>query len=124
MRIDIQGRGFPLTAAVLDHTEQQLRFALTRTSSRIKRVVVRLGQALGRHGDPETFCRIRVVLAHAQPVLLEDTGPDLYAVIDRVTERAGRNVARRVERPLENVRPAVPAATGAPSDAMNDAFRS
>ena len=46
MRIDVQGLGFPLTPALLNHTERRLRFALTRTSDRIMRVVVRLGDAI------------------------------------------------------------------------------
>jgi len=46
MRIDVQGLGFPVTAALLDHTERRLRFALMRTSDRIMRVMVRLGDAI------------------------------------------------------------------------------
>lgn len=123
MRIDIQGCGYPLTAALLDHTERRLRFALTRTSDRIKRVVVRLGDTQGPRGGTDKFCRIRVVLANEPPVLIEDAGPDLYIVIDRVTERAGRNLAMHVGRSLENVRQAISPGTGSPSGAMFDAFR-
>ena len=106
MRIDIQGRGFSLTAPLLDHTRRRLRFALTRTSDRIKRVVVRLGDTNGPRGGEDKFCRMQVYLEGAPPVLIEDAGADLYAVIDRVAERAGRNVAKRVDRLHENVRPA------------------
>ena len=83
MRIDIQGLGFPLTAALLNHTERQLRFALTRTSARIKRVVVRLGNTNRPRGGEDKFCRMQVYLEHATPVLIEDSGADLYLVIDR-----------------------------------------
>ena len=83
MRIDIQGRGFSLTAPLLDHTQQRLRFALTRSRDRIKRVVVRLGDTNGPRGGEDKFCKIQVVLEHSPPVLIEDTGADLYAVIDR-----------------------------------------
>ena len=106
MRIDIQGRGFSLTAPLLDHTQRRLRFALTRTRDRIKRVVVRLGDTNGPRGGEDKFCKIQVVLEHAPPVLIEDSGADLYAVIDRAAERAGRNVAKHVERLRGNVRPA------------------
>lgn len=104
MRINIQGLGFPLTAALLDHTERRLRFALTRTSDRIKRVVVRLGETNVSRGGEDQFCRMQVYLEHAAPVLIEDTGADLYAVIDRVAERAGRNVAKHVDRLHQNAR--------------------
>jgi ribosome-associated translation inhibitor RaiA len=104
MRIDIQGLGFPLTAPLLEHTERRLQFALTRTSARIKRVVVRLGNSNRPRGGEGRFCRIQVVLDGAQPVLIEDAGADLYAVIDRAVERAGRNVAKNVDRLRENFR--------------------
>ena len=120
MRIDIQGRGFSLTAPLLDHAQQRLRFALTRSGDRIKRVVVRLGDTNGPRGGEDKFCRIQVVLDHAPPVLIEDTGADLYAVIDRATERAGRNVAKHVERRRENARLAMPQPPAAqPGDAFD-----
>ena len=122
MRIDIQATGFPLTAPLLDHTERRLLLALTRTSDRIKRVIVRLGDNNGPHGGEDKFCRMQVYLDHAQPVLIQDTGADLYAVIDRVTERAGRNVAKRVDRLHENVRPLTPP-PASPSGEMFNEFR-
>jgi putative sigma-54 modulation protein len=97
MRIDIRGAGLPLTAALLDHTERRLRFAPTRSSDRIKRVVVRFGDIDGPRGGEDRFCRLQVDFEHAPPVSIEDAGPDLYALIDRVSERAGRNAAKRVE---------------------------
>ena len=108
MRIDIQARGFSLTAPLVDHTQRRLRFALTRSGDRIKRVVVRLGDSNGPRGGADKFCRMQVYLEHAPPVLIEDAGADLYAVIDRVAERAGRNVAKRVNREHEDVQPTRP----------------
>ena len=124
MRIEIQGLGFALTAPLLDHTERRLRFALTRTSDRIRRVVVRLGDSNGPRGGEDKFCRIQVYLKHAPPVLIQDAGADLYALIERVAERAGRNVAKRVDRLRGNVRPAMPKPLrplpGEPSDMSNN----
>ncbi len=119
MRVDIQGRGFSLTAPLLDHTQQRLRFALTRSGDRIKRVVVRLGDTNGPRGGEDKFCKIQVVLEQAPPVLIEDAGADLYAVIDRAAERAGRNVAKHIERQRENARLAMPQPPAAPP---GDAF--
>ena len=119
MRIEIQGLGFPLTAPLLEHTERRLRFALIRTSDRIKRVAVRLGDTNGPRGVEDKFCKIQVVLDHAPPVLIEDAGADLYAVIDRAAERAGRNVAKHVDRLRENARLAMPRPPAAPP---GDAF--
>jgi ribosome-associated translation inhibitor RaiA len=111
MRIDIQSLGFPLTAPLLDHIERRLLFALTRIGDRIKRVVVRLGDTNGPRGGEDKFCRMQVYLKHAPPVLIEDAGADLYAAIDRVAERAGGNVARRVDRLQEYVRLPMPPAS-------------
>jgi len=115
MRIDIKGSGFPLTEALLDHTERRLRFALTRSSDRIVRVTVLLGDANGPRGGEDKFCRMQVHLERAAPVLIEDAGGDLYAVINRVAERAGRSVAKRIDRRHENARPAKPEPLGSPS---------
>jgi len=104
MRIDIQGLKLRLTAPLLAHTERRLRFALTRTSARIKRVAVRLGDRNGPRGGADKFCRIQVVLDGAPAVLVEDAGADLYTVIDRAAERAGRNVTKAVDRLREKLR--------------------
>ena len=105
MRIDIQGRGFSLTAPLLDHTQQRLRLALTRSGDRIRRVVVRLGDTNGPRGGEDKFCKIQVVLDGAPPVLIEDAGADLYAAIDRAADRAGRNALKHVARLRESARP-------------------
>ena len=70
-------------------------------------------------GGEDKFCKIEVVLEDAPAVLIEDAGADLYAVIDRAAERAGRNVAKRVERLRENARLAVPQP---PASLPGDAF--
>ena len=108
MRVDIQGRGFGLTAPLLEHTQRRLRFALTRTSDRIKRVVVRLGDKNGPRGGVDKFCRKQVSLGNPPLVLIEEVGVDLYATIDRATERAGRNLIERVKRLRGIARPALP----------------
>ncbi len=123
MRIDIQGREFPLTAPLIEHTERRLRFALTRTSGRIRRVVVRLGDANGPRGGEDKFCKIQVFLENSPLVLIEDAGADLYAVIDRAAERAGYNVAKRIDRSRANVRLATPQRPAPPSDGAFDVIR-
>ena len=104
MRIDIKGSGFPLTAALMDHTERRLRFALTRRDDRIVRVAVLVGDNNGPRGGTDKFCRIRILLKRAPEVLIEETGAELYAVINRAAERAGRSVAQRVDRVRANNR--------------------
>lgn len=124
MRIDIKGSGFSFTTALMDHTERRLRFALTRSSDRIVRVAVLVGDCNGPRGGEDKFCRIQVHLKGAPQVLIEDIGAELYAVIDRAAERAGRNVAKHVDRLKDNVRPTrrkpLRSAPGDVSDVPND----
>ena len=124
MRIDINGSGFPITTALMDHTERRLRFALTRSSDRIVRVAVLVGDSNGPRGGEDKFCRIQIHLKRAPQVLIEDIGAELYAVIDRAAERAGRNVAKRVDRLMESIREAKRKSLRSPpgdvSDVPND----
>ena len=124
MSIDIKGSGFPITTALMDHTERRLRFALTRSSDRIVRVAVLVGDSNGPRGGEDKFCRIQIHLKRAPQVLIEDIGAELYAVIDRAAERAGRNVAKRVDRLMESIREAKRKSLRSPpgdvSDVPND----
>ena len=106
MRLDIRAVGLPLTASLLDHSERRVHehLAVTPTACRIRKVVVTLGEASISCRGEDKFCRMQVYLEQAAPVLVEDTGADVYAVIARVAERAGRSVARCPDRRHENIR--------------------
>lgn len=105
MRMDIKSSGLTLTAALIEHAERRLRFALTRSHDRILRVAVLVGDSNGPRGGTDKFCRIRVLLKKAPEVLIEDTDAELYAAIDRAAERAGRNVTKRLDKLKASVRP-------------------
>ena len=98
MNFDIQCLGFPMTPPLADHTARRLRFALTHHSDRIKRVVVRLGDANGPRGGDDKFCRIQVYLMDAPVAVIDENGPDLYAVINRAADRVGRVVVKHLDR--------------------------
>jgi ribosome-associated translation inhibitor RaiA len=114
--MDIQSRGFPLTAALLEHTERRLQFQLTRATHRIERVMVRLGDINGPRGGEDKFCKVQVVLSRSRSVVIEEGGGDLYAVIERAAERTGRNVARSLARERQHIRSAVPESIDFPED--------
>ena len=97
MRIDIQSFGFPVTDAMTDHARRRLRFVMTRHRDRIQHVVVHLGDENGRR-SVDKFCRIQVYLFDAPVVVVEDIGVDLYAVIDRASDRVGRVIVRHLDR--------------------------
>ncbi len=104
MHIDIRGIGLKLSAALAAHADRRLRFALGRHSMRIARVTMRLGDENGPRGGDDKYCRVQVRLREADPVYVEDIGGDLYAIIDRTTDSAGRAVARQIERGRRNLR--------------------
>ena len=98
MHIDIQSLGFPITGALADYARRRLQFVLTRRSDRIQRVVVRLGDENGPRGGVDKFCRIQVRLFNAPVAVIEEVGHELYAVIDRATDRVGRVVVKHLDR--------------------------
>lgn len=116
MNVDIQGLRFPITTALSDHSKHRLRFVLTRHSSRIRRVVVRLGDENGPRGGVDKFCRIQVHLLDAPLAVIEDIGSDLYAVIDRATDRVGRMVVKLLDRSRRGRRQGGEAITSPPAE--------
>lgn len=104
MHIDIRGIGFKASASLAAHTERRLRFALGRYSLHIVRVTARLGDENGPRGGNDKYCRVQVRLRDADPVHIQELGQDLYAVIDRAADSAGRSVSRQIERGRRNLR--------------------
>jgi len=104
MLIDIQARNFSLTHALREHIERRLGFALSSRDEYIQRIMVRLSDINGPRGGEDKCCRIHVVLPQLTDVVIEDTEVDMYAAIDRATDRAGRTVTRRLARQRDNNR--------------------
>ena len=71
---------------------------MSRHADRIQRVVVRFGEASRRRVGADKFCRIRVYLFDAPVAVIAEVGADLYAVIDRATDRVGRVVVKHLDR--------------------------
>jgi ribosome-associated translation inhibitor RaiA len=98
MHIDIQARDFSLTQALRSHVERRVGFALGTRYDQIRRIRVRLSDINGPRGGNDKCCRLCVVLPGQADVVIEDTQANLYAAIDRATDRAGRAVARKLAR--------------------------
>ncbi len=96
MRFDIQARGFRLTDALRTRTERRVRAALAAAADRLGQVVVRLSDNNGPRGGVDKRCMIRAELPGARVVVIEQHDADLYAAIDRATDRAGNTIARRL----------------------------
>ena len=98
MQIDIQSRGFSLTDALLNYSEQRLLFSMSYFSDHINKVIVRLSDINGPRGGTDKRCHLQLVIAGLPDIVVEDTEADMYAAIDRAMDRARRTVARKLDR--------------------------
>lgn len=125
MQFDIQTLDFPNTAALTSHTRRRLGFGLARHADRVSRIVVRLGDENGPRGGADKFCRLQVTLVDAPPVVIRDSGPDLYTVIDRASDRTARAVAKQLERNrFGRQRPSLSGALQLPMEGLDTPTRS
>jgi len=106
MRVDIRVHDIDCTDALRQHLERRLRFALGRFDGRVLRVTARLADVNGPRGGADKRCQLRALLRPAAQVVVDDTDADLYAAIDRATERMGRAVTRAVQRARAMAAPA------------------
>jgi ribosome-associated translation inhibitor RaiA len=102
MQIAIQARGFSLTDALEKHVNNRLGFALSRVTSRLRRVTVRLSDLNGPRGGIDKRCLIQVHLDGLPDVVVEDVQPNVYTAINRAAGRAARTIMRRLS--LHNTR--------------------
>jgi putative sigma-54 modulation protein len=98
MQIDIQALNFSLTNALRDYIQRRLDFALSSRDDHIQRIKARLSDINGPRGGADKCCHIQVVIPQLADVVIEDTEFDLYAAIDRATDRASRTVGRSLAR--------------------------
>ena len=95
MKVDVHAQGFPLTAALAEHTERRLRFALKHAADRVQHATVRLADVNGPRGGVDKKCIIHIVLAGIPDIVTEDTEADMYIAINRAADRIGHTVLRR-----------------------------
>ncbi len=115
MQINVQARGFVMTAAIEAHLRRQLRFAFDHLHNRVRRVFVRLSDINGQRGGIDKRCQLQVRLADSSDVVIADVQQDLYLAMSRAVERAAGAVSRRLRRMRQTQRadaasnPAIPA---------------
>ncbi|HOW69988.1 MAG TPA: HPF/RaiA family ribosome-associated protein [Phycisphaerae bacterium] len=101
MRITIHGQGVDLDRSLKEHIRRRLQFAMSRFSTRVREVVVRLADINGDRGGADRSCRIMVHLSPTGTIMIEDCDVDHLVAIDRAADRAGRAVARELRRRWE-----------------------
>jgi putative sigma-54 modulation protein len=98
MLFEIYGKDIRITGQLRGHIERRLCFALERFAKRIRRVRVSIRDLNGPRGGIDKCCQVAVVLAPSTIILLEDRDPSLFVAIDRVADKAGMCIGRRLNR--------------------------
>jgi len=101
MQIDIQSQGFSLTPALSEYAGNRISYALSFASDRITRLIVRLSDINGVRGGEDKRCLLELRLKGVPGIVVEDVEEDLYAAIDRATERARRALVRKLDQARE-----------------------
>ncbi len=98
MNLSIFDRGGHLSEELRQFAERRLSFALSRFTSRIKRVSLVLDEVTGPGGGVETRCRITVTLRRAEEITITDQAADVADCLTRIAQRTERSVARSIEQ--------------------------
>lgn len=98
MRLDVLSGNLPNSAAIDEHAERRMMFALDRFASRVQLVRVRLGDLNGPRGGVDKRCAIECDLGRLGSVVVEEVDSDLYTAIDRAASRAKVAVRRKLDR--------------------------
>src|SRR3954470_23274668 len=98
MRLDIVGRSFALTDAIVGHVTGRVRAAFGAAAGQVGVVSVRLSDINGARGGVDKRCRLVVGLRNLRTVVVEAVHADLYAAVDEAAGRAKEAVRRHVKR--------------------------
>jgi ribosome-associated translation inhibitor RaiA len=101
MRLQIRSQSLAIDQDLRDAIERRLRFVLGRYGGKLGRVTVYLANLTYPHGGAGFHCRILVRLLRSGRFSMEDTDPDLGAVVNRTMDRMGQAVRREMERQHE-----------------------
>lgn len=98
MNIDIWMKDIKGDETARDQIERRFRFRLDRFSSRIGRVKVRITDLNGPRGGADKVCGIDIRLRPKGSVFVEHIDEDVFAAVDRASDRAARSIARAIKR--------------------------
>lgn len=81
-----------------EHIDRRLRFALSRFTGRIGRIVVFLHDHNGPKGGVDKVCRVLVKARECGMIMAAGADSNWFAAVDRAMDRISRSVARQVAR--------------------------
>lgn len=94
MQVSMHISEVDLGESLRSYLQRRLRFALARFRDRVGLVKVRAS----REGRGKARCRIIAETLPFGRVIVEETGLDLFAAVDRATAAIGRRVGRDLDR--------------------------
>jgi ribosomal subunit interface protein len=107
MQMELVIRNADLFRILRHYAARRLHFALSRFGDRVARAMVTVSEADTKRNTGRS-CQISVDLKPFGRVAAQETGPDVYAAIDRAAGRIRRLLALRLERSKEMPRPTSP----------------
>jgi len=99
MQVEIRGKGLDVTGVLSTYIQRRLVFALGRFGRRVARVLVRVEDTNGPKGGIDKQCRVAVVVPHSRTAVIEATGSNIRATVNRAVAKASRYVAERLKQP-------------------------
>ena len=104
MRIYTDAINFPLTEAIREHVEREVRSALRPIGKVVTRVTARLKDVNGDRGGEDKRCRVVAELNRGRTVIVEAVSRDLYAAVRKARARLRRAALRALKRPFARER--------------------
>jgi putative sigma-54 modulation protein len=98
MQFEIHAKDMPITVHLRKHIERRLCFALGRFARRTSGVRVSVGDLNGPRGGIDKRCRVAIVLMSSTTIVMEERDSNICVAIDRVADKAGRGISRRLKR--------------------------
>lgn len=98
MQVEVRFHGTDLADAVRNYAARRIYFALGRFAPRVGRVQVRLSDVNGTRGGIDQCCHISAEKSPSGKVVVEQVDADLFAAIDRASERLGQVFKREIQR--------------------------
>lgn len=100
MQLCIHAHGIDLTDSLKRQTYQKLELALDQLEEHIPTISVYLMDTNGPFLDGvDKACRIVVQIANQDSIIVEDCDESVEAVLDRITDRLGVVVCKRLRAP-------------------------
>ena len=103
MQIDIQAKGFVLTKELRRSIQKRIHHSFRFHRRRMRKVVVRLFNHVGTHGESIKSCRIQAVANGIPQLITEKKSNSLLEAINNSVSTSSRSITKHIQK-LKNFR--------------------